>query len=299
MNSFPNWQVPDKQKDSTYSSSVFFAGIDAFKEGESGIYLIRCSQTGRVYVGMAKNIRHRLRGHKEHLLKQKHHNYLLQRAFDKYGISCFSVEKLPPIKDKTIRQQEAHYINLYKATDPAYGYNLQKVTPNGNLLFTERQAEAVKNRKKTFNTYENYLHFESIYEFAKLNDHLTSGEIASFYGVGVSRVNWCVRGFNKYPKLTIGKGTKRLWAAYVPKMVAFFCSGDSCVDISKKIPFSYNRINSLLKQAGYNPSITPKKHLFLNTHTGVYQTQEEAAATTGYSESYFYKMFKLNKTSYV
>ena len=54
-----------------------------------GIYCIEHADSGRKYFGSSMNIHKRLLGHKRQLKNQVHHNILLQRAVDKYGISNF------------------------------------------------------------------------------------------------------------------------------------------------------------------------------------------------------------------
>lgn len=285
MNSFPK-------------NSEFFVGSEVIKENQSGIYKITCLPTGRSYIGMAKNLRHRIRGHKEHLLKGTHYNFLLQRAYNKYGLGCFSVTILPTIPNKSLREQEAHYIILYDTTNPKKGYNLQEVEATGKLIFTERQAIAIKNRTRSFSAYNEYLKNEEIYEFAKINDHLTGPEIARMFNVHTDRVYWVLSGFNHYPRLKVGFYQTRLRATYFPKIIAYFCAGDSCNTISKKVPFCFNRVNNILRKAGYDPSGQPKKQV-LNLLTGVYETKEQAAKSVGFSVSYFDRLMKYNKICYI
>jgi group I intron endonuclease len=59
-----------------------------------GIYQIRCLVDGRVYVGSTVSFRKRWSEHKRTLNGYKHHCYLLQRAWNKYGIRNFTWEIL-------------------------------------------------------------------------------------------------------------------------------------------------------------------------------------------------------------
>jgi group I intron endonuclease len=56
----------------------------------SGVYLIQCSETGKVYVGSSKNIEQRWLQHKYLLKKGEHHSIKLQNAWNKYGVDAFT-----------------------------------------------------------------------------------------------------------------------------------------------------------------------------------------------------------------
>jgi group I intron endonuclease len=55
-----------------------------------GIYCIEHIDSGRKYIGSSTNINKRLSDHKKGLISHQHHNILLQRAVDKYGIESFN-----------------------------------------------------------------------------------------------------------------------------------------------------------------------------------------------------------------
>lgn len=65
----------------------------------SGVYSIRCVETGRVYVGSSHFIKRRLNGHRQHLRKGQHHSSPLQNAWDKYGEAAFAFEILEEVSD--------------------------------------------------------------------------------------------------------------------------------------------------------------------------------------------------------
>jgi group I intron endonuclease len=56
-----------------------------------GVYGIRHSSSGRIYVGIAKDIRSRVCQHLGALLAGKHHSRYLQNAWNKYGQAAFTV----------------------------------------------------------------------------------------------------------------------------------------------------------------------------------------------------------------
>lgn len=60
----------------------------------SGIYSITCGS--KCYYGRSVNLFSRLRKHQRHLARGSHHNMILQRAFNKYGITSIQIEVICP-----------------------------------------------------------------------------------------------------------------------------------------------------------------------------------------------------------
>ena len=80
----------------------------------SGVYEIVCND--RKYVGSSKDLYGRISLHISHLKRDKHHSKYMQRCFNKYGISSFSVNILHTINydEVKLRELEFYYINLLK-----------------------------------------------------------------------------------------------------------------------------------------------------------------------------------------
>lgn len=91
----------------------------------SGIYVIRCKSTGKVYVGSSKNIKLRWRQHRQQLKAGTHHSIKLQRAWDKYGEDAFEFEIVEEVVDGLLTVYEQVYINQYNS--PVDGYNILEV----------------------------------------------------------------------------------------------------------------------------------------------------------------------------
>lgn len=105
------------------------------------IYAIRCSKTGRVYIGSTISLENRLNTHFRELKKREKRAILYgengraegvtpegsiwQMDYDKYGRDAFDVyvleENVP--KDKR-EERENYWMVQYKALYPEYGYNL-------------------------------------------------------------------------------------------------------------------------------------------------------------------------------
>lgn len=76
-----------------------------------GIYSIVNDKTGCAYVGKSEDIEQRCKTHRKELREQKHHNYLLQEEFNKYGEGAFSwhIKELTPDNMALENRELYHY----------------------------------------------------------------------------------------------------------------------------------------------------------------------------------------------
>lgn len=81
----------------------------------SGIYLIRCKETNKVYVGSSKNIERRWQQHRSMLSKNAHHSTKLQYAWNKYGEMAFEFEIAEEVVDGFLLVVEQAWINKLDA----------------------------------------------------------------------------------------------------------------------------------------------------------------------------------------
>jgi group I intron endonuclease len=77
-----------------------------------GVYCIRNTANGRVYVGSSHEIAQRRANHLCDLRKGAHPNQHLQRAFTKYGEAAFGFEVLEECQENELRLKEQAYINI-------------------------------------------------------------------------------------------------------------------------------------------------------------------------------------------
>ncbi len=77
-----------------------------------GIYIIKCLQEDKVYIGSSKDISRRWINHKTALNNERHGNYELQLAWDAYGDESFIFDILEETEDIVIREQS--WLNTYK-----------------------------------------------------------------------------------------------------------------------------------------------------------------------------------------
>jgi len=99
----------------------------------SGIYKITCNPNKRVYVGSSVNLRARLHQHIHFLLKGKHHNVHLQRAFNKYGIDNFTFSVIEECEVDRLLEREEYYINKYSSLHNDKGFNIVATPTDGGV----------------------------------------------------------------------------------------------------------------------------------------------------------------------
>lgn len=92
----------------------------------SGIYAIRNTVNGKVYVGSAVNIEKRWRLHRNQLALSTHHSKKLQNAWNKHGSQSFVFEVLELVDDKSnLLEREQHWIDTLSAFSNGYNGRLR------------------------------------------------------------------------------------------------------------------------------------------------------------------------------
>lgn len=95
---------------------------------KAAIYAIRHIANDKRYIGSSARYQGRFRAHKYLLRHGKHHSPQLQRTWERDGENAFVFEVLEPIEslgDLIVREQ--FYIDLHKAADDRFGYNVGAV----------------------------------------------------------------------------------------------------------------------------------------------------------------------------
>lgn len=81
----------------------------------AGIYRITHKRSKRYYIGSAQDIHHRIGVHRREMEAGKHHSRIIQRTYDKYGLSCFTVCILEFVTDHSrLLVVEQEYIDASK-----------------------------------------------------------------------------------------------------------------------------------------------------------------------------------------
>ena len=106
-----------------------------------GIYIIRNTVNGKVYIGQSRRLTNRQYTHFRSLEKGEHHNKHLQRSYDTYGADAFEFEVLEYCDLENLDEREKYWIKQYDAVNGDRGYN-NEYGGNVGKEVSERVREA-------------------------------------------------------------------------------------------------------------------------------------------------------------
>lgn len=106
----------------------------------TGIYQIRNTINGKIYIGSAVNLRERFHAHRGGLSRQEHHNAHLQNAWLKYGPDAFEIRILLLCSKDDLYFYEQRCLDAFDAVKN--GYN--KSPTAGTVLGIKRTAEYIE-----------------------------------------------------------------------------------------------------------------------------------------------------------
>lgn len=115
----------------------------------SGIYQIVNTQNGHKYIGSSKDTYKRWQGHRQQLLRNKHHSPYLQRAWNLYGETSFIFEIIEECAICELITREQYYIDTIK---PEYNISPTASSRQGVRMTIEaiaRMAERLRGVKHT------------------------------------------------------------------------------------------------------------------------------------------------------
>lgn len=93
----------------------------------AGVYILRCANDNRVYVGSSVDIHRRFLSHIGFLRRGNHANRNLQMAAKAYGLISFSVEVVEECDVAILRVREQHHLNRLMQTEEGV-FNISKYT---------------------------------------------------------------------------------------------------------------------------------------------------------------------------
>lgn len=113
-----------------------------------GLYEIRNTATGKVYVGVAQDFRKRFYRHRYELRHDRYHCLYLQRAWNKYGETAFDfviIEECEMIEALLLEQERLQDLsNLYNVSPCSSGGDIISQHPDREKIVTKMRASLVK-----------------------------------------------------------------------------------------------------------------------------------------------------------
>lgn len=176
-----------------------------------GIYIIKNSKNGKVYIGESVNVQSRIRKHKVVTTQ------IIHKAFEKYGIENFDVyvEYFPDFKKKDLVELEGELIVKFNSLAPN-GYNVLKEGSNwGGCKHSDETKKKMSDdrsgskhpsfgKKWSSSQYEirNSIKLEELDNIVDLyfNKMLSTTEIAKIYQVSHNSVYRFLKRNGKQPR---------------------------------------------------------------------------------------------------
>lgn len=122
---------------------------------KSGIYYIKNKVNNKIYIGQTKDIDGRRKEHKRDLKANRHVNWHLQKAFEKYGDSNFEFGILEYCEIDELDNKEVYYINKYKTMNRDKGYNLK--SGGDRITFSQETLNKMSKTRKELCQDKTYL----------------------------------------------------------------------------------------------------------------------------------------------
>ena len=94
---------------------------------ESGVYQIKCTSNGKIYIGSAFDIRNRCEQHRRSLRRREHPNAHLQAAWNKYGEENFEFLALETTDQNSRLDAEQNWIDQTQSANKEFGFNIYSI----------------------------------------------------------------------------------------------------------------------------------------------------------------------------
>lgn len=112
---------------------------------KTGIYIIKNTETERVYIGASKDFYRRINFHKSQLKRNLHSNKKLQQDWNTYGKEKFIFRFIESCNEENLRIRERYYIENNRACT----YNLNSRSPIGLDIEEEITKRKLGQRNST------------------------------------------------------------------------------------------------------------------------------------------------------
>jgi len=112
---------------------------------KSGIYIIKNKNSGKIYIGLTKNLTTRMSIHR---YDHKKKDTLLYRAMRKHGFDSFTFSILEYCDEAKLVEREKFYINKFNATNKLIGYNLTLGGDGGDTFSCRDKISQNKTKDK-------------------------------------------------------------------------------------------------------------------------------------------------------
>lgn len=233
---------------------------------KSGIYIIKNTYDGKVYIGQSVDVKRRIRDHKRLLKFGIHKNTYLQNAFNLYKEHMdFRIIEMCEIRELDDREQ--HWIKEFDSTNRAKGYNRESGGSEGQ----EWCKESKEARKGEGNPMFGKHHSSEFVEWMRIHNRASSDKLtvndvenikkalsvgeqqvklAKEYKVTISTINkiasaknwgWVLPGLNTDIKKSIDGERRRKREDIAEKKARFSASEEERKNIIKNVRSDFEK----------------------------------------------------------
>ena len=147
---------------------------------KSGIYQIKNTQNGKIYIGQTRDLKLRIYEHLRVLRRGEHHNHYLQRAFNKYGESAFKFSVLEECPIEELDFKEKEWIKKLHSMDADKGYNLESGGNVGKEISESVRLQKMGSNNPMYGAKLSESHIEALrIKNRGLNSDLTEADVES------------------------------------------------------------------------------------------------------------------------
>lgn len=111
--------------------------MESIPPHSSGVYRIRCTSTGKIYVGSSVDLRNRWASHRGQLRRGAHGNRRLQLAWNKYGEAEFDFSVLEFAQPTDLLRAEQAWLDRTGCADRRVGFNVFYVAGSPGDAFAQ------------------------------------------------------------------------------------------------------------------------------------------------------------------
>lgn len=153
-----------------------------------GVYMIKNTHNGKVYIGSSVDIFLRFARHKNDLRLNRHSSIILQRAYNKYGLESFEFSVIETVADHTqIHVREQYWMDHYQSYNLSKGYNRSATArkASGYRLTNEQRVKVSAGLKDHWCTWGRKLTDNQVIDLIKdyVHNTPTHQELADKYDV--------------------------------------------------------------------------------------------------------------------
>jgi group I intron endonuclease len=149
-----------------------------------GVYMIKNTINGKIYIGCSINVERRLNAHRYYLIRGNHPNLHLQQSWNKYGKEAFIFELIEECINSVLYKREHFFATFYDCLNNKKGYNKLPTSENKRpSFFTEEIRKKISLSKIGIPCkYKGVKRPAEVIEKMKLNRKSTTGINNPMYG---------------------------------------------------------------------------------------------------------------------